>query len=94
MARTILTHGNAGVRCTDLHIDMRIANRIAHLLKRAARRKHSEGRSENQIARCGKACRNAHEVAFRNTRVKKLIGIGFFKHSGFGSRRQVGIHHD
>ena len=85
----VLTDSDAGVCRADLHVQVRVADRVADLLIGAARREHREGACKRHHTGGREACRDAHHIAFRDSAVKVSVGICFRKDTGFGRTCQV-----
>ncbi len=59
---------------TDLDVEVRVADGVADLLKRAARGKHGKAGNKGDIAHGGQACSHAHHIALGNAAVKVAAG--------------------
>ena len=74
MGSAVLAHGNARMGGADLHIQMGIADGIAHLLIGTSGREHGKGAGEGNLSHSSETRRNSHHVAFRNTAVDVAVG--------------------
>ena len=79
-----LTDGYTGVSSTDLNIQMRVTNRVSHLLKSASCCKHCESARYRNLAGQRKTCCNADHIGFCNTAVNVSFGIFLLEHIGLG----------
>ena len=93
MGSAVLPHRDAAVGGADLHVQVGVADGVAHLLKGAARRKHGKAGSKGHQPHGGHAGGSGHHVALRNAAVKMPVGIGFLEHAGLGGGSQVGVQH-
>ena len=89
MGRPVLAYREAGMGGADLHRQVGIAHGVTYLLKGAAGGKHRKGAGEHQLTRGGQARCQGNHVAFRNTAVKKAVGIGLLEAAGLGGGGQV-----
>ena len=95
MGCTVLTHRDAAVGGTDLHVQVGVADGVAHLLKGTAGGKHGKAGNKGHIAHGGQAGGHAHHVALGNAAVKVAVRICLAEHAGLGGGGQVGVqHHD
>ena len=94
VAGAVLADGNAAVRRADLHIQVRIADGIADLLKGASRHKHRKAGNERHKAHRRHARRRSDHVRLRDAAVKVPVReflLERARHRGF---REVRIQHD
>ena len=75
MRGAVLAYGDAGVGADDLHIQMRIRQRIADLLKCAARREHGEGIDKYDFSAGGHTSGDAYHVGLCNAHVPGALRI-------------------
>ena len=78
----------------DLHIQMRIAYRVAHLLIRAACSEHRKGAAERNPSCRSDSGRDAYHIGLCDTAVKEAIRERLLKYAGLGSSRQVSVQYD
>src|SRR5699024_5621045 len=90
---TVLTHRNAAVGGTDLHVQVGVADGVAHLLKGAARSEHGKTGSKRHQPHGRHTGGGGHHVALGNAAVKMAVGIGFFENTGLGGGGQIGVQH-
>ena len=82
MGRAVLADGYAGVGSSYFYIQVRIAYRIAHLLKGAPGGKHRERRGKNELSRRRYSGGNRHHISLGYSAVKKSLRKLLFEHSG------------
>ena len=90
----VLADGNAAVRRADFHVQVGIADGVAHLLERAPRRKHRKRGSERNQPHRGQTRRNGDHVRLRNAAVKMTIRENLAEHARLRSGGEVGVQHD
>ena len=88
---SILSYGNTCVCRTDFHIEMRISNRVSHLLKRTSCRKHCKRAGKRHLSRSSDSCSNAHHVALCDTTVYVTIRKFLFENGCLCGSRKVSI---
>ena len=93
MGCTVLTHRDAAVGGTDLHVQVGVADGVAHLLKGTAGGKHGKAGNKGHIAHGGQAGGHAHHVALGNAAVKVAVRISLAEHAGLGGGSQVSVQH-
>lgn len=76
---------------TDLHVQVRITNGVAHLLESPSGSKHGEGRSKGHQSGGGETRCHADHVGFRNAAVEVPFRESLLEGSSFGGTGQVGI---
>ncbi len=89
MGRAVFSYRDPRMGRADLHIQMRISDRITHLFKCTSRREHSEGTRERNLAR-----RNSHHIALCDTAVDMAFRECLLEYSRLGCRRQVGVQYN
>ena len=92
--RAVLADGDARMGADDLDVQLRIADRVAHLLERSARREHRKGRRERDLSAGRKARRNTDHVALRDAAVKEAFRIFFLEDAGFRGRGKIRVQHN
>ena len=93
MGCTVLTHRDAAVGGTDLHVQVGVADGVAHLLKGTAGGKHGKAGNKGHIAHGGQAGGHAHHVSLGNAAVKVAVRISLAEHAGLGGGSQVSVQH-
>ena len=89
----VLTHGDAAVGGADLHVQVGVAHRVAHLLEGAAGCKHGKAGNKGHIAHSGQTCGHAYHVALGDAAVKVTVRVCLLEHTGLGSGGQIGVQH-
>ena len=90
----VLAHGDAAVGGADLHIQMGIANGIAHLLKGPARREHGEAGGKGHKPHGGGTGGSGDHVALGDAAVEMALRERLFEGAGLGGTRQIRVEHD
>ena len=88
---SILSYRNTCVCRTYFHIEMRISNRVSHLLKRTSCRKHGKGTGKRHLSRCCDSCSDTHHIALCNTTVYVTIWKFLFEDGCLCGSRKVSI---
>ena len=91
MGRAVFSYRDPRMGRADLHIQMRISDRITHLFKCTSRREHSERTRERNLARRGDPRRNSHHIALCDTAVDMAFRECLLEYSRLGRRRQIGV---
>ena len=91
MGRAVFPDGNSGMCRTDLHIQMRISDGIAHLLVRTSCRKHGEGAHKRYKSTCGHSGCHAGHIRLCDTAVNVAVRECLLEHSGLGCRCEIRI---
>ena len=91
MGRAVLTDRDAGMGCADLHIQVRIADGVANLLKGTAGCKHGKCRCERHFPGCCDPGRDSHHVRLRDAAVNVALREGLLEGSGLGCACEVSI---
>ena len=86
---TVFADGDAGVRCADLYVEVRVADAVADLLKGSAGGKHRKAGGKRNHTRRGKPCRNTHHIALGNAAVEEAVGIRRLEFAGLGRLGKV-----
>ena len=89
----VLAHRDAAVGGTDLDVEVRVADGVADLLKRAARGKHGKAGNKGDIAHGGQACSHTHHIALGNAAVKVAAGVSLAEHARLGGSSQIRVQH-
>ena len=87
----VLTDRQAGVGGGNLHVQVRVADGVANLLKAAARHEHGEAGNKGHIAHRGHTGGDAHHVLLGNAAVKVALGVSLAENLGLGGGGQVGV---
>ena len=93
MGSAVLAHRDAAVGGTDFHVQVGIANRVAHLLKGTAGGEHGKAGNKGHVAHGGQARSHAHHVALGNAAVKMTIRVSLAEHTGLGGSSKVCVQH-
>ena len=93
MGSTVLAHRDAAMGGTDLDVEVRVADGVADLLKRAARGKHGKAGNKGHVAHGGQARGHAHHVALSNAAVKMTVRVSLAEHTGLGGSSKVCVQH-
>ena len=93
MGSAVLAYRDARMGSPDLHVQMRVSDGIAHLLKGPACSEHGKGADKGNLSHQRKPCRHAHHVGLRDTAVNMSVRICFLENACLGSRRQVRVQH-
>ena len=91
VAGTVLTYGDAAVGSADLHIQVGIADGVAHLLIGTSGGEHGEGGSEGHQAGGGHTGSHADHIRLGNAAVKVTVGEGLLENAGLGSTGQIRV---
>ena len=94
MRSTVLADRNACVRRADLHVEMRIADRVSDLLIGASGCKHRERARKRHLARQRKPRRDAHHIGLGDAAVDMALGESLFEEPRFRRCRQIRVEHD
>ena len=94
MRCTIFADGDAAVRGTDLDVQMRVSDRIAHLLIGTPRRKHGKRRDKRHEAHGRQTCADIHQIALCNTTVEVTVRERLLKDCRLGCTGKIRIQHD
>src|SRR5208337_2318156 len=70
---TVLSYGDPRMTRHDLNAQVRVADRLPHLLPGPSGGKNREGAYERQLARNCEPCGGAHHVLLGNTDIKKTV---------------------
>ena len=87
MGRAVLADRDARMGRADLDVQVRVTDRVAHLLKGAAGGEHRKGAGKRDHARRGKARRYAHHVALGDAAVDEAFRAHLFKGNCLGCAR-------
>ena len=93
MGSSILSYGYACMGSSNLHVQMGISHRIAHLLVSAACREHGKCAAERNLSGGGNTCGDRHHIGLCDSAVKETIRERLFEHAGLCGSCQVGIQH-
>ena len=93
VGRAVLANADPGVGSTNLYIQMRIANAVAHLLKGTTGSEHGKAGRKGYQPHGRQTGGHAHHIRLSNATVKVAIRIGFLKNAGLGCAGQVGVQH-
>ena len=91
MSCAVLTYGNSAVSCADLYIQLRIAYRVAHLLKCTSCRKHGKSADKRNFACRSKSGSDTYHIALCDTTVNMTLRKFFFEHCSLGGCSKVSI---
>ena len=94
MGCTILSYGDPCMGCTDLYIQMRIADRISYLLKGSACCKHSKAAGEGNLTHGSQSRCNSHHITFCNTTINMPVRIRFLKYACLGRCCKICVKHN
>ena len=75
MRRAILADRDAGVRRTDLHVEVRIADRVPDLVVAASGAEDGKGAGEDRAAGKCEACRHIDHVLLGDAHIDKAVRI-------------------
>ena len=89
----VLAHRDARVARHDLHVQVRIADGLPHLLPGPARGEHRKGARERQLAADGESRGRAHHVLLGNADIEEPVREHLGELRGLGRTRQVRVQH-
>ena len=87
----VLAHRDAGVRGTDLNVEVRVADGVADLLKGATGSEHGKGTREGNTTGGRDTGGDAHQVALGNAHIEEAVGAGRLELTGLRGGGQVGV---
>ena len=88
------TYGKTGVSCTDFHIQMGIADGVAHLLIGTSGGEHGEGGGKGHQTHGGKTGSHANHVGLLDAAVDDLVGMVLGKLAHAQRAGQIGVQID
>ena len=94
MGRSVLTHGDSRMGRSDLHIEVRVTDRVAHLLVISARRKHRKRTDKRNFSAGCKTCRDSCHIRLGNTDVPVALRKCLLKNAGLCRTCQIRVQHD
>src|SRR5699024_507778 len=94
MCGSVFPDRNARVGSADLHIQMRISDRVSYLLICAANSKHRKRTCKRNFSRCSESCRNPHHIFLRDTTVDKAVRVNLLELTASCRLCQIRIEHD
>ena len=94
MCSTILTYGNTAVSCSDLYVQLRIADGVTNLLISTSCCKHRESTCKGNLACGSDSCCDAHHVTLCDTAVNMTLRELFFEHACLCSCGKVSVQND
>ena len=94
MGRAVLPDRDPGVGRADLDVQMRVGDRVSHLLERPSGGEHRERRHEGDRSGGRDPGGDAHHIALGDPAVEEAVGMLFGEQAGLGRLRQVGVKHD
>ena len=94
MGCAVFSNRNTRMGRTDFDVQVRVTDRVAHLLKGAAGGEHRKGAGKRDHARRGKARCYAHHVALGDAAVDEAFRAHLFKGSCLGCARKVCVQHN
>ena len=91
MCCAVLPYRDTCMGSTDLNIQVRISDGVAHLLVSTACSEHGKCAGKRDFACGGHTCCNAHHIALRNTTVNMTLRKCFLECTGLCSTCQVSV---
>ena len=90
----VLAHGDTAVGGADLHIEVGVADGIAHLLKGPSGGEHGEGGRKGHQPHGGGPGGHGNHVALGDAAVEVPLGEGLLEGARLGGPGQVGVEDD